>query len=178
MRSLLFLPLLLFSGPTARPFWPDWNILTHMADVAHVPHGPVAAIAWLETRDNMDSAVRGHHCWHDRGERVSAMDTVHWATSVHTPNCEVGRFQIKPSTARARCPNLDIFTRQGNYICFFWMFHQDFDRYGAMEAIKRHHGGTPQQNAAYFREALKVIALVALTETWTPQVCRVQSEAE
>jgi len=61
----------------------------------------------------------------------------------HERDCEVGRFQIKPSTARRRCPGKDIFTYNGNILCFFQMFWDDKQRGGTEFAIKHHNGSGP-----------------------------------
>ena len=134
------------------PSWPDYELLIRGADAAHVPRAPVLAIAWIESGDNLNPALRGHTCWNAR---------------VHHGDCEWGRFQIKPSTARQRCPGLDITTVHGNYVCFFVMFREDWAQYGPLEAIRRHHGGTPAENAVYLGKIFPVLAWVAMTDVIT-----------
>src|SRR5207247_666636 len=90
---------------------PDQAHLTALADSANVYAPAVLAIAWEETRTNMNPHVRGHHCWWSLRLSDSTL-VVH-----HEKNCEVGRFQIKPSTARHRCTGLNIWTYEGNVRC-------------------------------------------------------------
>lgn len=112
---------------------PDQAHLVHLADSAGLPPAVVEAIAWQESGVNLSPTLRGHHCWWST--RVGETLTIH-----HERDCEVGRFQIKPSTGRARCPGLNIWVYDGNTHCFVTMFAADVRQYGLTAAIKRHNG--------------------------------------
>ncbi len=109
--------------------------LRFIARDAGLPPLVVEAIAEQETAGNLDPAIRGHAC---RGRQ----------------DCDVGRFQIKPSTAAARCPGVDVRTYRGNTECFLAMFGQDARAHGVRYAI-RHHNGNGPSSVAYARQVLE-----------------------
>jgi|SRR5690348_15338398 len=158
-------------GQTYR--WPDRAQLTALADSAHIDRRAVLAIAWEETATNLDPLVRGHHCWytvpaHWEHWTVSRLFSLQDSTLVprhahHERNCEVGRMQIKPSTARLRCPSLDIFTYEGNLACFAKMFTEDVEIGSPLSAI-RHHNGSGVQADAYVQRVLRTVGWLAITE--------------
>lgn len=113
---------------------PDRFHLTRLADSAGVPAAAVLAIAWQETRANLDPKVRGA-----AGER--------------------GRFQIKPGTAARRCRGLDIRTYRGNVQCFLSMFKEDMHRLGVVGAI-RAHNGRGHGTEPYVREVLATMCVM------------------
>jgi len=98
------------------------------AATQHLSPQRVEAVARVESGCNLSPLLRAHACWN----RV-----------VRLRDCEVGRFQIKPSTARARCRGLNVFTYSGNVACFFRMFGEDWARGGRTYATLRHNGSGP-----------------------------------
>lgn len=136
---------------------PDSTNLRRLADSANVPASAVLAIAWQESNANLDPRLRGHHCWWSI-RRDSATVIVH-----HEPDCEVGRFQIKPSTARSRCPGLSIWHYDGNVQCFLKMFREDVDRYGVIDAIRRHNG-SGRSALAYTESVLATVGRLTLQQ--------------
>jgi hypothetical protein len=90
------------------------------------------AIVWDESGININPWLRGHHCW-------NAM--------VHELDCETGPFQIKPSTAMLRCPNLNVFVYVDNVTCFIKMFNEDSIKKGRIYAIKHQNGNGPDADA-------------------------------
>lgn len=164
--------------------WPDSARIAAVADSAGVDRRVALAIAWEETADNTSPKVRGHACWYVIKARVdtavafetrailwvksSVVDTV--VTITHRPgvvhhekNCEVGRYQIKPSTARRRCPELDVFTYGGNLACFVRMFKEDADGDGKLYAIT-HHNGSGAKAREYLDRVLRTVGRIALAE--------------
>jgi len=155
--------LLIVSVAHAQSYsWPDQGTLQGLG----VEPRAALAIAWEESAANLDPKLRGHHCWYsvrlDSDEwvlnahewvvrRADALWLVH-----HEPNCEVGRYQIKPSTARLRCPGTDVFTYSGNLACFAQMFAEDTRMGGTLYAIKRHNGRGDQADA-YLKRVLSTI---------------------
>jgi hypothetical protein len=101
---------------------PDLHYLIHQADSAGLKRSLVLTLAWVESRDNVSPALRGHHCWNAK---------------VHEVNCEIGRFQIKPKTAQARCPGDDIRTYKGNVHCALRMLAEDG---GGVRAVQTYIG--------------------------------------
>ncbi len=169
--------------------WPDRPRLEAMADSAGVNRKAVLAVAWEETAANMDPKVRGHHCWYTLRERTDTVRTVSFRSILwikatdadtlieirrrlrivhHEKNCEVGRMQIKPSTARIRCPGKDIFTYDGNLACFAKMFAEDAQMgntlYGGTIWAIRHHNGAGPQADAYVKRVLQTIGWLTVTE--------------
>ncbi len=105
--------------------------LQYAAEHAGLPPERVVAIASVETRCNLSPRVRGR-----AGE---------W-----------GRFQIRVSTARRRCPGLNIRRYRGNVACFLVMFGQDVRRFGVTDATVRHNGYGPAGAYAFLYKVLKV----------------------
>ena len=131
------------------PIWPDFVQLQHEAAETLTPGAPVLAIAWVESAADTNPHLRAHYCWNARR---------------HDADCEVGRFQIKPSTAKHDCPGLDVFTTYGNHACFFSRFGHTLGRYGIREAIREHHGGTAAQNALYLARVERLVTELALSD--------------
>ena len=138
---------------------PDRARLEELADTNGIPTAAVLAVAWIETHDNLDPHIRGHHCWWERKIFVGdvARKLVH-----HERNCEVGRFQIKPQTAIARCPGYDVFTYEGNLNCFAKMFGEDMEAKGVLFAITNHNGHGDLATE-YLARALAVGGRIAFT---------------
>ncbi len=172
--SLWFMLMTLTAPKAHAQSWPDGATITAAADSAGISRHAALAIAWEETADNIDPKVRGHACWY----MVPAhWDKWGWNTSMawfgdstlvprhthHEKDCEVGRFQIKPSTARRRCPGLDVFTYDGNLACFTRMFKEDTDTSGTLSAIVHHNGRGPKAQE-YLNRVLKTVGRLALTE--------------
>lgn len=139
--------------------WPDERRLEQYAAVWDVDAKVAKAMAWQESGANMDRLLRGHRCWYThRTVRYFLAfffpDTV--TVTHHESDCEVGRFQIKPSTAARRCKGINIFVREGNYHCFFKMFSEDSSRYGTGAAIRKHNGRGPM-TAAYLASVLAIV---------------------
>lgn len=149
--------------------WPDYGTLQGLGVNPRV----ALAVAWEETAANIDPKVRGHHCWYS--VRIDSDDWVLNAHEVvvrrtdalwlvhHEQNCEVGRFQIKPSTARLRCPGLDVFTYGGNLACFAQMFAADAKTRGTLYAIRHHNGAGPRADA-YVQRVLRTVGWLTVTE--------------
>lgn len=117
---------------------PDRFHLTRLADSAGVPANIVLAIAWQETRANVDPAVRGKHG-------------------------EIGRFQWKLASAAWRCPGLDITRYRTNIQCTLVSLKADIERFGVTEAIRRHNGTGPTSKK-YLEEVLATLAKLALQQ--------------
>ena len=113
--------------------------LRWLARERHVPEARYEAIAHVESACNLDPLLRGHACWR-----------AHW----HLRDCEVGRFQIKPSTGRARCRDLNIWTYKGNTECAARTLREDAQRYGLTDATIRHNG-TGEPALEYLRKVLR-----------------------
>jgi len=94
---------------------PDARYLHQQAVIVGVPTRAVWAVAYIESRNNLSPFLRG---------RAG----------------EIGRFQIKASTARRRCVGINIWTHDGNTECFLHMFAADATAHGISEAICRHNG--------------------------------------
>lgn len=156
---LLALGLALQIGLIA-PYWVDRSYLTQEALAARVPVELVLAVAWQESRGNLDPKLRGHHCWH--GLQTLADGTI--AGAVHLPDCEVGRMQVKPSTARTRCKGLNIWVYSGNIKCGVKILGEDIRKYGAMRAVEKYNGSGPL--ARKYKEAiLETVGWLTLTKT-------------
>jgi hypothetical protein len=82
------------------------------------------AIARVESGCNLATRLRGHHCLAKR-------------------DCEVGRFQIKPSTARKRCPGYNIWTYDGNVRCALTILGDNRVLLGLTDATRRFNGAGP-----------------------------------
>lgn len=108
---------------------PDAPHLRYEARRHGLPEMAVLSVAWTETRANTNPRVRG----------------VGW---------EWGRFQIKESTARVRCPGMNVRRYRGNVACFIKMFTEDAAQFGVIEAICVHNTGKPKVPCNYGIEAL------------------------
>jgi hypothetical protein len=142
---------------------PDAHRLHEYSAMYAVPLEIVERVACMESGDNLSPRLRGHRCWWSLdlsdpsvtevlvfpGEKVVRAHGHTWLLH-HEPSCEVGRFQIKPTTARLRCPGVNVFTREGNYQCFFTMFSEDMRARGLSYAI-RHHNGAGDHARWYLR---------------------------
>lgn len=133
--------------PTYYHKWPDAHYLVHQADAAGLPRALVLAVAWTESRTNLNPKLRGHHC-HAQA------------------NCEVGRYQIKPATAALRCPGFDIRRYSGNVGCWLQMAAEDYADGGTERVLKRQIGtglGTAYQQA-YLEKVYGVIGRLAVAK--------------
>ena len=115
---------------------PDARYLAQQALTYGVDPRVVLAIAWEETRNNVDPRVRG-------------------------AAGEVGRFQISPATARPACRGLRITEYHANVACFFRIFVRDMvklDLPGLLpaNAIKRYNGRGAKADA-YTKRVLKTV---------------------
>jgi len=135
----------------------DKEVIISIADAHGINHRAALAIAWTESGNNLDTSLRGHHCWYSvPGHWVldslsQEDDSIYVPRYVHHErDCEVGRYQIKPSTARRRCANLNVFTYEGNILCFFRMFYEDQHSGGTEFAIRHHNGSGPM--TYYYRD--------------------------
>jgi hypothetical protein len=158
----LVVTVLITSSPRSVVLWPDYEILSHEAAVTFVPLAPVLGIAWVESREDTNPTLRAHYCWH---------------SGLHSPDCEVGRFQIKPSTAKANCPGLNIFTTIGNHTCFFHMFRANYERYGIDRAVKMHHSSpVPSENELYLAKVKSVVTAIGMNQIPILTTCRHSGE--
>lgn len=154
---------------------PDSARLQRLADSIDVKYAAVAALAHEESVENLDPALRGHHCWWSaRADSIPANVDVNgherpWLSKRgvlylihHEPNCEVGRFQIKPSTAKGRCPGLNIWLYDGNLACFAIMFAEDVRKKDVFYAITHHNGSGPKARE-YLQRVLSTVGRITLT---------------
>ena len=127
---------------------PDITYLQERAKSAEVEWRVAVAISWEEARSNLNPWLRGHYCWN---------------AAIRELNCEVGVFQIRVSTAKQRCPAVNIWTYEGNIACFFKMFKEDTQQLGVVGAITRHNGsGRPARD--YTERVLATVGRIVLTE--------------
>lgn len=133
------------SSVVPRYHWPDERRLEQYAAVWDVDARVAKAMAWQESGANLDPSLRGHRCWYDHRTVIILPDGSPYIVRVehHESNCEVGRFQIRPTTAAWRCKGINIFTREGNYHCYFKMFSEDSSSHGIEAAIRKHNGRGP-----------------------------------
>lgn len=131
------------------PHWVDKRQLGALALTAGLPEAVVLAMAWQESGSNLNPALRGHHCWNE--------------TVGHLADCEVGRFQIKPSTGKARCPEFNVFTYRGNLDCFAKAFGEDYRVYGFSGAIERWNAGGGHA-PEYLEDVLAAVGWITLKE--------------
>lgn len=120
---------------------PDAHYLQHVADSAALRPSLLWGLAWTESRANLKTSLRGHHC-------------------KTLTNCERGRYQIKPRTAAARCPKLDTRTYEGNVACAAKMLSED----GGGEKALRIWIGRGLGEAYRTAYVNKVLALVGRME--------------
>lgn len=120
------------------------------------------AMIWEESQNELRPNLRGHLCWYTRPAREDELDTLGLSRHEslverrdtvflvhHEPDCEVGRAQIKPSTARRRCKGLTIWTHDGNVQCAVKMFAEDVAKYGVAKAVCVHNTGWPLKRCPY-----------------------------
>lgn len=154
----LLLAALLFSPP----HWPD---RAHLDSVAGRDSLVALAVAWQESGANLNPRLRGHHCWYSYlqynipAHQDTNVVVTHKSVVHHEADCEVGRFQIKPSTARRRCPGLNVWTYDGNVRCFVHMLEEDAAAGGMLYAI-RHHNGSGPRAADYLQRVLATIGWI------------------
>ena len=123
---------------------PDAALLAAYAGAARVPREGVWAIAWQETRHNLNPGIRGGLC---RGKR----------------DCEVGRMQVKPSTARRVCPSLDIFTYDGNVRCSVGLLRSLYERRGSWAlAIRAYQCPSCTHATVYEKSVVSKIGYIEL----------------
>jgi hypothetical protein len=117
----------------------DFHLRYEADHAAYTPpmESRAAAIARVESACNLSPKLRAHAC------------------QSHRRDCEVGRFQIRPSTARRRCVGLNIRTYHGNVDCFLKVFGEDVDRLGLTDATVRYNGYGPAGAYAYLYKVLK-----------------------
>ena len=117
---------------------PDAALLAAYADSAHVPHTVVWAIAWQESRHNLNPAVRG---------RAG----------------EIGRLQVLPRTAKTFCADLDIYTYSGNVKCGVRLLRGHFQRRGSWAAaIRAYQCPTCTRDTPYQRSVLERVGRIEL----------------
>lgn len=114
---------------------PDAAELTLWSEAAGVPAAFTYAIAWEETRNNADPSVRGAHG-------------------------EVGRFQIKLSTARARCLGLNVTDYHDNLACFLRMTRQDWQKCGSWRCAARVHNGSGVRAERYANHVMGTVRMI------------------
>jgi len=118
----------------------DAPTLALWSEAAGVPVLLTEAVAWTESGRNLDPLLRG-------------------------AAGEVGRFQIKPSTARLRCPRQNITTARGNLTCFLRIVRRDYATCGGdwRCTIARYNGAGPMA-AAYADRVLGYVRRRVLAE--------------
>ncbi len=127
---------------------PDFAYLKALAISSGLDWRVVVAVAWEETRDNVNPWVRGSMCWNE---------------TIRDPECDAGRFQVRVSTARVRCPGKNIFTYSGNLACFAMMFAEDTRIGGTLSAIRRHNGSGRQADE-YVTRVLRIVGWLTVME--------------
>lgn len=126
-RALIRLALLavtLLAPPIRQSDMRDRFHIKWEAERAGVDPRLALAFAWVETQTNTDPRVRDRTCWYP---------------GYRSRDCAIGRFQIKPSTARTRCPGDDVKTYRGNVACFLKMLSEDVMRFGLRKAIRTYN---------------------------------------
>jgi hypothetical protein len=123
---------------------PDGGHLRYLAREAGIPPARLEAVARVESGCNLSPRLRAHWCWHGvQAEKVSQGDGLPAPEvrrpAVHARDCEVGRFQVKPSTARRWCPGLDVFAYRGNTACAVRFLARLLDAWGVV-GIARFNG--------------------------------------
>lgn len=113
---------------------PDAWYLQRQAERAGLPREVLWAVAWQETRANLDPRVRGPH-----GER--------------------GRFQIMAATARRWCADLDIRTYKANVQCAVRILTRLQAEHGIVEAVRRYNGSGPRSRA-YLAEVMQTVGRI------------------
>lgn len=121
--SIVFAVWALLLG--ARTGLPDAVHLATLADSVGIPAELSWAMAWEESRANLNPRLRGQH-----GER--------------------GRFQVRENGAvgrRCRALGLNVRTYAGNTRCHAVVMREMIDRYGTAEAVRRWNGSGPLARA-------------------------------
>ena len=112
---------------------PDAWRLKAYADSARVPPVVAWALAWQESRNNLNAGVRGRH-----GE---------W-----------GRLQVMSATARVVCPTLDIRTYEGNVACGLRYLRRQFEVRGSWEAaVRAYQCPACRQRTDYERSVMETV---------------------
>ena len=114
---------------------PDAGTLELWSEAAGVPAVFTYAMAWEETRNNPNPAVRGAHG-------------------------EYGRFQIKASTARLRCPGLVVTEYEDNLACFLRMAQQDYYKCGNWRCAARIHNGSGRRAEEYAARVMATVRVI------------------
>lgn len=140
------------------PHWLDKRFISRMADSLGVDTNLSLAVAWQESGGNLNPSLRGHHCWH--GVSTAVDGTVIGA--VYLADCEVGRYQIKPSTAKARCRGLNIWKYRDNVICGLLILKGNLLKYGVVEAVERYNGSGPLARN-YAKSIFQVVGWLTLS---------------
>uniref|UniRef100_A0A6M3KXQ1 Putative transglycosylase n=1 Tax=viral metagenome TaxID=1070528 RepID=A0A6M3KXQ1_9ZZZZ len=111
----------------------------------NVPPNLMWAIAYVESRHNLDPSLVAHGC----------------ASS----NCAVGRMQIKPNTAKRYCPRLDIYTYYGNIKCSARILRAHYAATGSWDlAAAWYHSRTPEVHEPYLERVLRRMGRYSYTE--------------
>jgi len=117
----------------------DAPTLALWSEAAGVPTLLTEAVAWTESGRSLDPTLRG-------------------------AAGEVGRFQIKPATARERCPRQNIMTYHGNLACYLRMMRENYAACRDWRcAIARYNGQGPAA-AAYAGRVLAFVERRVLAE--------------
>lgn len=127
---------------------PDAHALALVADSAVVPRAVVWAVAFKETRQNLNPLIRGRLCVQQHPRTWRAV-------------CEAGRMQLRPATARVRCPGVNILLYEHNIRCGVKILAEDGATYGWPEALRRYNGSGPMARA-YRDDALRLVGLYTL----------------
>lgn len=149
MALVLIAGALALGEPAARPvpvadsiavtdtlLGPDAHVLRVWSEAAGVPYVYTWALAFEETQRNPSPGVRGAHL-------------------------EWGRFQILPSTARARCPAHNTQTYYGNLACFLRMTREDVATCrGDYRCAARIHNGRGPRAYAYADRVMDRVAVI------------------
>jgi hypothetical protein len=120
------------SSPPDSTLAPDAPTLALWSEAAGVPALVTVTVAWTESGRNLDPTLRG-------------------------AAGEVGRFQIRPSTARERCPRQNIDTYHGNLVCFLRLMRENYATCREWRCALAAYNGRGPAAAAY---AARVFALV------------------
>lgn len=114
---------------------PDAATLQLWSEAAGVPAAFTYAVAWEETRNNADPSIRGAHG-------------------------EYGRFQIKLTTARVRCPGLNVKEYYDNLACFLRMSREDWMRSGSWRTAARTHNGSGVRAESYANKVMGTVRMI------------------
>jgi hypothetical protein len=121
---------------------PDAYHLARLAEAERVPRVVAWAVAWQESRTNLDPRLRPAGCRND---------------------CEVGRMQVKPSTAKRVCPTLNIWAYTGNVRCGLLYLRLLHRQTGSWElAIRAYQCPTCQGPTPYEQAVLAHVGRLSL----------------